>query len=462
MKEKIEKIDRSLLRKYDRPGPRYTSYPTVPEWSSDFGPEDYRQCLKRLATEKKPLSLYFHIPFCKSRCLYCGCTTVVSKDSKRAEIYIDHLRQEMALVAEHLADNNRVFQLHWGGGTPTFLTLPQIEKLFGSISDYFTFDDEAEMAIEVDPRVTTVEHLELLRRLGFNRISMGVQDLTPVVQELIGRNQTAEETVDLFNHCRRLGFSGINVDLIYGLPGQDVKNFSDTIDAVIKIGADRVAVYSFAYLPGVKPHQKHIPPETLPSMTDKYDLFATAVEKFLSEGYAQIGMDHFAKPEDELSVALAEGRLHRNFMGYTTRPAADSLGFGMSSISELSGAFAQNVSKLSDYQDLISSGEPATFRGCNLTRDDLIRQRAIISLMCNFTLTYEAMDRAFDIDSRKYFELELNDLKQFIDDGLAEVTEAGINVFPRGRLFVRNIAMVFDAYLRDEGNENRQVFSRTI
>ena len=462
MKEKIAKIDRRLLRKYDRPGPRYTSYPTVPEWSNDFGPDDYRQCLTILAREKKPLSLYFHIPFCKTRCLYCGCTTVVSKDSGRAEIYIDHLRQEMALVAEHLGGNNRVFQLHWGGGTPTFMTLPQIEKLFGSISDHFVFDDEAEMAIEVDPRVTSVEQLKLLRSLGFNRISMGVQDLTPVVQQLIGRNQTAEETIRLFNDCRKLGFSGINVDLIYGLPGQDVENFSQTIDAVTDMGADRVAVYSFAYLPGVKPHQKHISPDSLPSMTAKYDLFATAVEKFLSHGYSQIGMDHFAKPEDELSVALAEGRLHRNFMGYTTRPAADSLGFGMSSISELSGAFAQNVSKLNDYQDLISGGQPATFRGCRLSQDDLIRQRAIISLMCNFTLDYATMDRAFNIDSKKYFELELSDLKQFIDDGLAQVTDTGIKVLPQGRIFVRNIAMVFDAYLRDEGNENRQVFSRTI
>jgi oxygen-independent coproporphyrinogen-3 oxidase len=458
----METIDRDLLRRYDRPGPRYTSYPTVPEWSSDFGPNDYVRQLKQLSATETPLSLYFHIPFCKSRCLYCGCTTVVNVDVDDVEAYLDSLEKEMDLVSEPLASRKKIIQLHWGGGTPTFMSLPQIKKLFKSISDHFIIDTGAEMAIEVDPRVTTLEQLSLLRELGFNRISMGVQDLTPSVQKAIGRNQTAEQTITLFEHCRQLGFSGINIDLIYGLPNQSVENFAETVDAVIEMGADRVAVYSFAYLPEVKPHQKLIPANSLPLASAKYNLFATAVEKFTAAEYAQIGMDHFARPQDELAQAQTHGLLHRNFMGYTTRPASNSLGFGMSAISELSRAFAQNISDLKEYQDRITAGKLPTYRGQNLTSDDHIRQRAIMSLMCNFTLPFGKMDEFFEIDSRDYFALELTEMKQFIDDGLAEVTDSAINVLPRGRVLVRNIAMVFDAYLRRKGDDGRQAFSRTV
>jgi len=457
-----DKIDRALLRKYDQPGPRYTSYPTVPEWSADFGPDDYRKALVELGQSNDPLSLYFHIPFCRSRCWYCGCTTVVSGSSERADSYLDRLEHEMTAVAGIMGSRKKAIQLHWGGGTPTFLTLEQIQRLFAAIAARFEISPDAEIAIEVDPRVTSFDQAVLLRRLGFNRVSMGVQDLTPRVQEAIGRNQTADQTWGLYKRCRELGFSGINIDLIYGLPFQTVANMGETIRQVIDMGADRVAVYSFAYLPDAKAHQKRIDTTALPTAAMKYDLFATAVEKFLEAGYIQIGMDHFARPEDELAKALAEGRLHRNFMGYTVRPASNSLGFGMSAISEMAGAFAQNVSGLTAYEQAVDTGGLATFRGYRLSQDDIIRQSAILSLMCNFILPFKTFDEKHNIDSLRYFASELEDLKPFIEDGLVGVTDTAVQVLPRGRVFVRNIAMVFDAFLRRKGKDGRQIFSRTI
>lgn len=458
----IEKVSRVLLKKYDRPGPRYTSYPTVPEWSSDFGPDDYVAALQKASAEDNPLSLYFHIPFCRSRCRYCGCTTTIARDASIADDYIKILDKELNMVAAQLGNRTKVIQMHWGGGTPTYLDADRIKTLFGIISGYVEIDSAGELAIEVDPRDTTGNHAQVLKELGFNRISMGVQDLTPQVQKAIGRYQTLEQTENLFRLCRELGYSGINVDLIYGLPHQTVENFSNTIAEVIRMGADRVAVYSFAYLPEIRSHQKAISPDTLPSAADKFELFATAVERFTSAGYVQIGMDHFARPDDELARSLADGRLYRNFMGYTSRLASDSIGFGMSAISEIAGVFAQNISKLDDYVSAVSDQKLATFRGCRLSRDDLIRQRAILSLMCNFALKFEELDRQFGIDSRNYFSLELDGLKTFIDDELVDVNDADIRVTPRGRAFVRNIAMVFDAYLRSKGDRDRPAFSRTI
>jgi len=455
-------VNRELLQKYDRPGPRYTSYPTAPEWTKAYGPEAYEAALRQASTSGDPLTLYFHIPFCRARCAYCGCTTVITQRPERADEYIRRLKREMELVSVSLGSRRKVAQLHWGGGTPTYLSPDQIDRLYAAISDHFEIDRAGEIAIEVDPRVTTVEQLQLLRRLGFNRISLGVQDLTPKVQEAIGRDQTAEQTETLFRHCRELGFAGINIDLIYGLPYQTVENFAATMAEVIRMGADRIAVYSFAYLPDVKAHQRLISPDTLPSPATKYDLFATVVEKFLEAGYVQIGMDHFARPEDELARSLAEGRLYRNFMGYTTRSTSDSIGFGMSAISEISGTFAQNLSKLDAYGEAIDAGRLAVYRGWRLTPDDLIRKQAILSLMCNFMLSYVAMDGCFGIDSRQYFSREMDQLTPFIEDGFLTVHEDGVTVLPAGRIFVRNIAMVFDAYLPKDGKGKAPVFSRTI
>ncbi len=459
---KPEKVDRELLRKYDRSGPRYTSYPTVPEWSLEFGPGDYLTALKKTSAEDKPLSLYFHIPFCRRRCRYCGCTTTIARDRKVADEYLELLKKEMLLVTPSLGNRRRVIQLHWGGGTPTYLSVEQIKRLFGLIEDCFEIDRSGEIAIEVDPRVTIEEQIRTLSQLGFNRISMGVQDLTPQVQEAIGRNQTREQTERLFNLCRELDFKGINVDLIYGLPYQTVDNFSETITSIIRMGADRIAVYSFAYLPEIRPHQKEISRDMLPPASEKYELFATAVDKFIDAGYIQIGMDHFARPEDELARSLEQGRLYRNFMGYTSRMAPDSVGFGMSAISEIGGVFAQNISRLEDYSASIGNGHPATFRGCILSKDDFIRQRAILTLMCNFVLKFEDLDREFGIDSRKYFSLELNELKVFIEDGLVRLDADKISVTDGGRTFVRNVAMLFDIYFKSKGERDRPTFSRTI
>jgi oxygen-independent coproporphyrinogen-3 oxidase len=459
---KTEKVSRELLKKYDQPGPRYTSYPTVPEWLSEFGSEDYISALKKAAKSDWPLSLYFHIPFCRKRCAYCGCTTMVAGNSKVADDYILSLEKEMAIITNYLGGRKKVIQLHWGGGTPTYLNVEQIKDLFSKISGNFEIDNSGEIAIEVDPRVTTEAQVKILKELGFNRISMGVQDLTPQVQKAIGRGQTLEQTEALFRLCRNLGFTGINIDLIYGLPYQEVESFAATITKVIELGVDRVAVYSFAYLPGMRPHQKAILPDTLPAPARKYELFAAAVEEFTAAGYLQIGMDHFARKEDDLAKASSEGKLYRNFMGYTSRRAPDSIGFGMSAISEIGGVFAQNISQLTAYTKSIDDSRPATFRGRKLTLDDRIRQRAILSLMCNFVLKFDSLDREFGINSRHYFSLELSELKSFIDDGLISMDAEAIHVTNTGRILVRNIAMVFDAYLRSKGKKGKPTFSRTI
>ncbi|MFZ5979525.1 MAG: oxygen-independent coproporphyrinogen III oxidase [Candidatus Zixiibacteriota bacterium] len=455
-------VNRSLLRKYDRPGPRYTSYPTVPEWNGSFGPEDYIETLERASLDIEPLSLYIHIPFCRSRCFYCGCNTCVRRDDAQADRYLDAVIKELAMIRGYLKDRNNLRQLHWGGGTPTSLNLDQIDRLFTAISDRFRLESDAETAIEIDPRVTTAEQLELLARLGFNRVSLGVQDFTPRVQKAIGRNQTLEQTEMIFNKSRELGFSGINIDLIYGLPLQTVEDFTRTIEEVVRLGADRVAVYSYAHLPRLKPHQKNIDESTLPDASLKFDLFAAAVENFLKVGYIQIGMDHFARPDDELACALEHGALHRNFMGYTPKKTRDMLGVGVSAIGFLSDSFAQNRSELESYTDAVLNGRPAVYRGFRLSEDDKIRQWVILSLMCNFVLGFEQLKERFNLVYDKYFEYEDRQLKEFIDDGLLARDEKGIKVLPPGRIYVRNIAMVFDAYLRKSQPGQTPLFSRTI
>jgi len=455
-------VSRILLYKYDRPGPRYTSYPTVPEWSQQYGPKDYVSDLKEASRNNEPLSMYIHIPFCESRCFYCGCNTVVNRNAERPDQYINLIDRELGIVHQHLDKRNRLGQLHWGGGTPTHLKEKQIARLFESVADRFSLDPGAEIAIEVDPRVTTRGQLDLLRNLGFNRISLGVQDLNPRVQQAIGRMQTEQQTVDLFDYSRKLGFGGINIDLIYGLPFQTVRDFSRSIEKVIRMGADRVAVYSFAYLPTMKAHQRKIDESTLPGADLKYDLFATAVEKFLEAGYIQIGMDHFARPDDELSKALANGTLHRNFMGYTTRRTDDMIGIGMSAISELSGSFAQNYSGIDSYTSAIEKETLATYRGCTLSHDDQVRRWVILSLMCNFKLDFGELKKKFDIDYFTDFSTEDRELGEFIDDGLLERTDKQLKIRPRGRIFVRNMAMIFDIYLRNKNRGRKVQFSRTI
>ncbi|MCM2272055.1 MAG: oxygen-independent coproporphyrinogen III oxidase [candidate division Zixibacteria bacterium] len=452
-----------LLKKYDRPGPRYTSYPTVPVWSNTVGASDYRQALANASRRQdEPFAIYCHIPFCKRRCYYCGCNTVITNSQRRVEDYIRALMNEVENTAAMMGQRRRISQLHFGGGTPNYLDCQGIAQLLRHMDKFFEFVPNAEKSMEIDPRVTTVQQLEFLAAAGFNRISMGVQDFDLLVQEACGRVQPLELVENLLSHCRRLEFTGINFDLIYGLPKQTVEGFSKTIDAAIALRPDRLAVYSFAYLPSSLAHQSKILPEDLPTTGVKYRLFATAVEKFTAAGYRQIGMDHFALPEDELTRAQADGRLFRNFMGYTVQHSPEMVGFGMSSIGYIDNAFFQNHSKLDSYQNAIAENQFATYRGLRLNDDDLLRQYLITQLMCNFRLNYEDLAAKFGVAYNDYFGTEHKQLGVFFDDDLLREDAAGLTITPVGRTFVRNIAMTYDAYLNGSQADKTPTFSRTI
>ncbi|MCE9667634.1 oxygen-independent coproporphyrinogen III oxidase [Myxococcus stipitatus] len=443
-----------LLSRYDVSGPRYTSYPTAPEWRRDFGPESLTAALRNAGSqrEQSPLSLYVHLPFCHSLCWYCGCNVVISKDPGVADRYIDHLVMEMDLVVEHLGSRRGLSQVHWGGGTPTFLSEEQLERLWTELMHRFHLVPDAEVAIEVHPAVTTPGQLTLLRRLGFNRLSMGLQDFDARVQEVTHRFQSAEVTRELLAHARSLGFTGVNFDLIYGLPFQEPVGWSRTLETVLAMRPDRLAVYSFAFMPDVLKHQRRMPAEALPSAAVKLELFRAAGEAFVGAGYRAIGMDHFAVPEDELARALAERRLGRNFQGYTVKAASDVVALGSTGISDVGGAYAQNVRPLPTYYERISQGRFATERGIHLTEDDQRRRAVITQLMCNawVDLGEEGVHR---------FAPELEKLRRFEDDGLLVRTGGQLELTSLGRLFVRNVAMVFDTYL---ARAERPRFSRTV
>ena len=454
----------SLLRHYDRPGPRYTSYPTAVEFKDSFNDAAYRGRLEAAASaQDEPLSLYIHLPFCEERCTYCGCNVIITRKREVAARYLDYLEQEIGMLARALDGRRRVIQMHWGGGTPTYLAPSQLQRLHHIVTEHFALDADAESAVEIDPRVTTTDQLVVLRALGFNRLSMGVQDFTPEVQEAINRHQSEEQTRALFEYARTIGFDSINVNLIYGLPRQALATFRRTLDSVIEMQPDRVAVYSYAHVPWLRPHQKHINAADLPDAGLKLDLFGAAVSAFLGAGYAQIGMDHFAKPQDELAVAARERRLHRNFMGYTTRPAPDMLGLGVSSIGDVRGAFAQNTKKLSDYYRALDNGRFPVERGYALSPDDLVRRHVITQLMCNFHLDRAHVNTQFGIRFEEYFAPELERLSAGpVGDGFLTISPTSLDVPERGRLFVRNICMEFDSYLPSHQREAKPVFSRTV
>ncbi|HSC28673.1 MAG TPA: oxygen-independent coproporphyrinogen III oxidase [Vicinamibacterales bacterium] len=455
----------SLLRQYDRPGPRYTSYPTAVEFNESFDDRAYAVRLEAASTqETDPLSLYIHLPFCESRCAYCGCMVIITQKRDVAARYLDYLEREIAMLAAALGRRRRVVQHHWGGGTPTYLSPAQIARLHATVSSHFEIDPDAEVAIEIDPRVTTRQQLDVLRALGFNRLSMGVQDFTPGVQEAIGRRQSEAMTRSLYEYARSIGFDSINIDLVYGLPRQSLDAFRRTLDSVVDMRPDRIAVYSYAHVPWLRPHQKRIDARELPDAGLKFELFGAAVETFLGRGYDPIGMDHFARPGDELALASASRRLHRNFMGYTTRPAPDMLGTGVSAIGDVRGAFAQNVKKLPAYYEAIEAGRFPIERGYALSRDDLVRRHVITELMCNFHVSRPDVEERFGIDFEQYFASELAALSTGsgpVADGFLQLRPEGLEVMPRGRLFVRNICMAFDRYLPAH-QQGRPVFSRTI
>jgi oxygen-independent coproporphyrinogen-3 oxidase len=453
-----------LVARHDRPGPRYTSYPTAIEFNQSFGVDEYARRLAQ-ADERGgvPLSVYTHIPFCSERCNFCACHVIASPLGTRVtEPYLAHLFREIAMVADALPHRRTVAQYHWGGGTPTYLSVGEMHALLDHFQRFFTFAKGAEIAVEVDPRVTSVEQLGALRSRGFNRLSLGVQDLDTHVQDAIGRVQPARVTAATVEEARRLGFRGINVDLIYGLPHQTMTSFDATLDAVIALAPDRLAIYSFAFLPWLKGNQKRLGEEVLPSGDGKIALLLLAREKLLAAGYRAIGMDHFARPDDELAVALDEGRLTRNFMGYSVQDAPDLIGFGVSAIGQVSGAYAQNHKKLSDYYADLDAGRLPVERGYVLNADDRLRADVIHGLMCAFAVDTAAIERRHGIGFAEYFEPELAQLSALAAQGLVEIGPGVIRVTPLGQLFVRNLAMCFDRYLAAAERSPQPRFSRTV
>ena len=454
-----------LMRRYDRPGPRYTSYPTAVEFHDGFREPDFRERLAR-ADERgaDPLSLYVHLPFCEERCSFCGCHVVITRKREVAAKYLEYLQREIDLLAAALPRRRGVSQYHWGGGTPTYLATQQMAALQEKVRENFEILPDAEVAIEVDPRVTTHEQVDLLRELGFNRLSMGVQDFTPAVQQAINRGQTEVQTRELYDYCRQIGFGSINLDLIYGLPLQTPQTFARNMDVVLDLRPDRLAVYSYAYIPWIKAHQKGIDQAQLPAPEVKLQLFCIARQMLLDAGYEQIGMDHFALPDDELVRARVRRRLHRNFMGYTVKLGGDMLGVGVSAIGDVQGCYAQNAKKLSGYYAALDRGELPIERGYALSRDDEIRREVITRLMCNFFLDRRALERRFGIRFADYFSTELSELAAPDgpqEHGFVEITPDHLRVVGHGRLVVRNICMIFDRYLRMQ-DPQRRVFSRTI
>jgi oxygen-independent coproporphyrinogen-3 oxidase len=451
------------LARFDRPGPRYTSYPTAIEFNDSFGPDAYLERLEQASLlTAEPLSLYLHLPFCQERCWFCGCNVIITKKTDVSVRYLESLEREVRMIASRLGQRRRVNQYHWGGGTPTYLTCDQIEHLHRVVAEEFEFTPDAELAIEVDPRVTSREQVALLRKLGWNRISMGVQDFEPAVQEAVNRIQPFELTKELYEGCRSEGFGSINLDLIYGLPYQTPDTFRHTIEQVVSLRPDRVACYSYAHVPWIKHNQKGIQPEDLPVREIKMELFAIAIEGFLAAGYVQVGMDHFALETDELARASAEGRLYRNFMGYTVMPAADQVGMGVSAIGDVREAFAQNTKKLPVYYEAVDAGRPATERGYPLVGDDALRREVIMQLMCNFRVPIAAIESKFGIRFHEHFRAELAALELGpVADGLAKISDTAVECTPDGRLFVRLVAMAFDRYLKQPTPE-KPTYSRTV
>ncbi len=454
-----------LLARHDRSGPRYTSYPTAVEFSEDFGPGEYAERLAAAARQSdQPLSLYVHLPFCEARCSFCACHVVVAKRPEVSDPYLGRVVAEADLIAERLGDRRRLVQYHWGGGTPTHYTPDVLVELHRGLLQNFELALDAEVAIEVDPRVTTTAHLEALADSGFNRLSLGVQDLDPEVQRLIGRNQTEEQTVALYHEARRLGFKSINLDLIYGLPGQDEDTMERTLDTVLALRPDRLAVYSFAFVPWMRRHQRRLDEALLPGAEEKFALLAGVVAKLTGGGYRQIGMDHFALPEDDLVRSAEAGTLNRNFMGYTTRRNTEVVALGTSGISDVGGSYAQNHRRLASYYQDVDNGRPPIERGYLLDGDDQLRRHVITELMCNGVVDLAEAASRFGFPGSEMFADEVATLLSpggLVEEGLATVDGSTVGATELGMLFVRRLASVFDVHTARRSDE-RPVFSKTI
>ncbi|MDY0072414.1 MAG: oxygen-independent coproporphyrinogen III oxidase [Thauera sp.] len=455
-------FDAELIRRFDINGPRYTSYPTADRFVEAFDAEALRLWLRKRSVGGvgKPLSLYFHIPFCNTICYYCACNKIITKDHGRSARYLKYLAQEIAMQAACVDGDRRVTQLHLGGGTPTFLSHDELRQLMAAVREHFELVPNGEYSIEVDPRKVDFDTVKLLAELGFNRMSVGVQDFAADVQQAVNRIQSVAETRLVIDAARATGFKSVSLDLIYGLPRQNVNSFNQTLDTVLEISPDRVSLYSYAHLPALFKPQRRIADHDMPSADTKLELLQLGIRRLTDAGYVYIGMDHFAKPDDELAVAQRQGRLHRNFQGYSTQAECDLLAFGVSAIGKIGPIYVQNVKTLDEYYDIIDRGELPVLRGVELNADDLLRRAVIQALMCHFELSMQSFEIAHLINFREYFAAELEDLNEMAAAGLLRIEGDWISVLPAGRLLVRGIAMVFDRYLR--ASRERARYSRVI
>ncbi len=451
----------ALVEKYSVQGPRYTSYPTAVQFNEALDAARFSQLISASNASRRDLSLYAHIPFCDTVCYYCACNKIITKNKKHASPYLDHLAHEMGAVAEKLDANRKVVQLHWGGGTPTFLSLAEQWRLTRLFRDHFNFvgDDEGEFSIEIDPRTVTPASIAALREMGFNRLSFGIQDFDTDVQIAVNRIQGQDETKLAIDEGRKQGFHSISVDLIYGLPLQTTKSFARTLDKIIDLSPDRIALFNYAHLPHIFKIQKQIKETQLPPGQERLNLLEMSIQQLIDAGYVFIGLDHFAKPDDSLVKHQQAGTLYRNFQGYSTFSECDLFGFGLSAISQVGNSYSQNIKDKKGYYAAIDAGKLPTIRGVELSQDDLIRRKVITEIMCNMKLDWQAISEAFAIDARQYFADEIQRLQPMHDDRLLTLHAGGFTVTPPGRLLIRNIAMVFDHYLPQVA---QQTFSKVI
>ncbi len=453
-------VPHELIARYDRPGPRYTSYPTAPEWG-EVTAADARAALERVAADPRPVSLYFHLPFCEHMCLFCGCHVVVARNHTKIPRYLEAIAREIALVRE-IVGPKKVVQLHFGGGTPTFLSPDQLRHLGEQIWQAFSPTDDAELSVEVDPVVTRREHFEALRSVGFNRVSMGVQDFDDEIQRRTERIQPESLTCELFGTARALGFTSINLDLMYGLPGQTSANLVRSAKRVVELGADRIALFGYAHVPWMKPHQKKLETYGIPEAPERWEMFNAARVTLLEAGYQAIGFDHFARPEDELARAGQKRRLNRNFQGYTVLEPTHVLALGLSAIADAGGSYLQNAKKLADYYAAIEAGELPVEKGMRLSAEDHLRRRVITDLMCNLYVDFDAIDERFGIAFEEHFAGALAQMAPLVADGLVVRHPRALEITERGRVFMRNVAMPFDEYLGKARQSDAPRFSRTV
>ena len=460
----FNKIDVDVLKRFNQPGPRYTSYPTAPLFSPEFTAADFTREIVETngAASESGVSLYFHFPFCAKLCYFCGCNMMVTNDRQMIREYNDYLKREIELLAPLVSENRKVEQLHFGGGTPSFLTPEEIRDIGNFIKSKFNFAGDLEASVEIDPRGLTREHLEAFREIGFNRTSFGVQDFNLQVQEAINRVQSEEITRQTVLWARELGYKSVNIDLIYGLPHQTLPNFADSVEKVIDISPDRIAVFNYAHVPWLKKHQNVIQTEDLPTPDERLQILRMTIEKLIGAGYEYIGLDHFAKPTDELAIAQNDNTLYRNFQGYSTKAGADVYAFGVSAISQFQNIYAQNVKNLKDYYARVDAGIAATAVGYRMTADDHVRKETIMQLMCHLEIDKRDIERKFNINFETYFAADTPKLAPFIADELLENNSERIFIKGAGKLIIRNVAMCFDAHLAEMTKANKPVFSKTV